>query len=212
MAITATLTPATITAVMITTTAATLAVSMAPMAVIPQGGAVSSTGQFVSPIVEVTEAITVVMTSGVPIPSHSSAAGTSSGTPAVPRVFPLATQSHPMSGTSITPSGHTHLGSHPIIIQPSNQRLASGVLLGVKGLTIPLDPAVTVTATVARWVDPIGSETSLQGLTSHQAAVATSQEGPSMATMIGTIHGSSLPGPITDAGGSTEPIISASTC
>ena len=84
MAITATLTPATFTAVMTTTTAATLAVSMAPMAVIPQGGAVSSTGHFVLPVVEVTEAITVVTTSGVPIPSQSSAAGTSSGTPAVP--------------------------------------------------------------------------------------------------------------------------------
>ena len=67
--VTATLTPATITLVVTTTTVAALAVSMAPMVVVPQGGAVGSTVHFVSPVVEVTEAITVVMTSGVPIPS-----------------------------------------------------------------------------------------------------------------------------------------------
>ena len=211
MAVTATLTPATITPVVITTTAATLVVSTAPMAVIPQGGTVSSTQQFVPPVVEVTEAITVVMTSGVSIPSQSSTAETSSFTPAAPGVFPLATQSHSKSGTSITPSGHTHPVSHPIVIQPSNQRLASGVLMGVEGLTIPLDPVVTVTATVARLFDPMGSRTSIQGLASHQAAVVTSQEGISMASVIGTIHGPGLPRPITDAGGSTEPIVSAST-
>ena len=68
-AVTATLTPATITLVVTTTTVAALAVSMAPMVFVPQGGAVGSTVHFVSPVVEVTEAITVVMTSGVPIPS-----------------------------------------------------------------------------------------------------------------------------------------------
>ena len=76
--------------------------------------------------------------------------------------------------------------------------------MGVEGLTIPLDPAVTVTATVTRLVDPMGSQTSLQGLASHQAAVETSQEGTSMATVIGTIHRPGLHRPITDAGGSTS--------
>ena len=70
---------------------------------------------------------------------------------------------------------------------------------------------MTVTATVASWIDPMGSRTSLQGLANHQAAVATPQKGSSMATLIGTIHGPGLPGPITDAWSSTEPVVSAST-
>ena len=49
MAVMATITPATITLVVITTTAATLMASTAPMAVIPQEDAVSSTQQFMPP-------------------------------------------------------------------------------------------------------------------------------------------------------------------
>ena len=116
----ATLTPAIITLAVITTTAATLVVSTAPMAVIPQGSAVSSTQQFVPPIVEVTEAITVVTTGGVPIPSQSSTAGTSSVTPAAPGVFPLATQSsnvgnfhHPFRAYSPCESPHCYSTLQP---------------------------------------------------------------------------------------------------
>ena len=57
--------------------------------------------------------------------------------------------------------------SHPIVIQPGNQRLALGVLMGVEGLTLPSDAAATVIAMVARLVDPMGSQASLQGLASH---------------------------------------------
>ena len=79
-------------------------------------------------------------------------------------------------------------------------------------MTLPSDPAATVTATVARLVDPMGSRTSLQGLASHQAAVVTSHRSVNTtATVIGTIHGLGLPGSITVAGGSTEPVVSAST-
>ena len=161
---------------------------------------------------EVTETITVVTASGGLIPSQASAIRTFSVTSAVSEIFPLASQSQPVMGTFITPSGNTHPVSHPIVIQPSSQRLASGVVLGVEGLTLPSDPAVTVIAMVARLVDLMGSRTSLQGLASHQAAVVTSQEGATTtATVIRTIHGPGLPGSITVAGGSTEPIVSAST-
>ena len=40
--------------------------------------------------------------------------------------------------------------------------------------------------------------------------MVTSQEGISTATVIGTIHGPGLFRPITNAGGSTEPVVSAS--
>ena len=53
--------------------------------------------------------------------------------------------------------------SHPIVIQPSDQRLPPGIIMGVEGLTLPSDSAVTVTATVARLVDPLGSHTSAPG-------------------------------------------------
>ena len=127
-------------------------------------------------------------------------------------VFPPASQSQPVLGTFITSLGNTRPVSRPIVIQPSNQRPASEVVLGIEGLTLPMDPATMVTATVARLVDPLGSRTSLQGLASHQASIATSQEGAdTTATVIGTIHGPGLPRPITVAGSSTEPVVSAST-
>ena len=75
---------------------------------------------------EVTETITVVMTSGMLVPSQASATGTLSVTSAVSEIFPPLSQSQPVSGTFITPSGNTCPVSHPIVIQPSNQRLALG--------------------------------------------------------------------------------------
>ena len=99
--------------------------------------------------------------------------------------------------------------SHPIIIQPMRLRPPAGVMIGVEGLTLPSDPKATITATVARLVDLVSSQTSLQGIASHQAAVVTSQGSMSTAaTVIGTIHGMGLPGPITIAEGSNEPQIS----
>ena len=84
--------------------------------------------------------------------------------------------------------------------------------MGVEGLTLPSDPAVTVTATMARLVDPLGSCTSLHGLAGHQAAVATSRTGVSTtATVIGMIHGPSVPRHIAAYRGSMEPVVSIST-
>ena len=84
--------------------------------------------------------------------------------------------------------------------------------MGVEGLTLPSDPAATVTVTLARLVDPQGSHTSLQGLASHQVASATSREGVSTApAIIGTIHGPGVPRHIAVVGGSIEPVVSIST-
>ena len=76
-----------------------------------------------------------------------------------------------MVGTFTTPSGSTRPVSHPIVIQPSDQGLPLGVIMGVEGLTFPSDQAAMVTITVARLVDPLGSCTLLQGLAGHQATV-----------------------------------------
>ena len=211
-AVTAAITLVLTTPVVVTITAAPPVVSAVPVTATPQGGIVSSTQQPVPSVVEVTETVTVVTASGGSIPSQASTAGTFSVISAVSEMFPPASQSQLVSGTFITPSGNTHPVSHPIVIQPYNQRPASGVILGVEGLTLPSDPAATMVAMMVRLVDPIGSQTSLQGLASHQAVGVTSQEGATTAaTVIGTIHGPGLPRPITVAGGSTEPIVSAST-
>ena len=102
--------------------------------------------------------------------------------------------------------------SHPIVIQPSDQRLPPRIIMEVEGLTLPSDPAATVTVTLARLVDLQGSRTSLQGLASHQAASTTSHEGGGTApTVIGTIHGPGVPGHIAMVGGSVEPVVSMST-
>ena len=84
--------------------------------------------------------------------------------------------------------------------------------MGVEGLTLPSDPATTVTVTVAKLVDPQGSRTSLQGLASHQVASATSREGVSTTTaMIGTIHGPGVPGHIAAVRDSIETVVSIPT-
>ena len=194
------------------TTAATPVTSAVPVNIMPQGGVVSSAQQTVTPVVEAMGTITTVTSSGVLVTSQASSMVAFSVLPSVSGTFPSISQSHPVVETLITPLGNTHPVSYPIVIQPSSQRPPSGIIMGVEGLTLPSDPAATVTATVARLVDPMGSHTSLQGLASRQAAIITSQAGMSTTTtIIGTIHGSGLPGPITAAGGSTKPVVSAST-
>ena len=132
--------------------------------------------------------------------------------PSIPGTFPSNSQSQLAVGTFTTPSGSTRPVSHPIIIQPSDQRQPPGIIMGVEGLTLPSDPAAMVTVTMARLVDPLGSCTSLQGLASHRAASTTSHVGVSTTpTMIGTIHGPGVPRHIAAVGGSVEPVVSAST-
>ena len=115
-------------------------------------------------------------------------------------------------GTFTTLLGNTCPVSHPIIIQPSDQRLTPGIIMGVERLTLSSYPAAMVTVTVDRLVDPLGSCTLLQGLASHQTASATSHLGVSTTpTMIGTIHGPGVPGHIATVGGSIKPVVSVST-
>ena len=105
--VTTTVTPVTTTPVVVITTVSPPVVSAAPVNVTPQGGMVSSTHWTVPSIMEVTETITVVMASGVSVPSPASATGTFPITPAVSGVFPPASQSQPVLGTFITSSGNT---------------------------------------------------------------------------------------------------------
>ena len=207
-----------ITPVMTTTPAAVITTAITPMTpavpvnVMPQGGTVNSAQQTVTPVGEVTEAITTVTVSEVPVTTKASSTIAFSAIPSIPGTFPSNSQSRLVVGTFTTPSGSTHPVSHPIVIQPSDQRPPPGVIMGVEGLTLPSDPAATVTVTVARLVDPLGSHTLLQGLASHQAAVATSHAGVSTTTtVIGTIHGPGVPGHIAAVGGCVEPVVSTST-
>ena len=211
--VTTVITPVTTTTpAVVITTAITPVTPAAPVDVTPQGGTVSSTQQTVTPMGGAMEAITTVAVSEVPATTQVPSMIAFSVIPSIPGTFPSNSQSQLVVGTFTTPSGSTHPVSHPIVIQPSNQRLPPRVIMGVEGLTLPSDPAATVTVTVARLVDPLGSHTLLQGLASHQAAAATSHVGVSTATtVIGTIHGPGVPGHIAAAGGSVEPVVSAST-
>ena len=211
--VTTVITPVTTTtpAVAMTTviTPVTLAV---PINVTPQGGTVSSAQQITTPIGEAAGAIATVAVSEVPATPQVPSSIAFSVIPSIPGTFPSNSRSQPVVGTFTTQSGSTHPVSHPIIIQPSDQRLPPGIVMGVEGLTLPSDPAATVTVTMARLVDPLGSCTSLQGLASHQAASATSHVGVSTApAVIGTIHGPGVPGHIAMVGGSVENVVSAST-
>ena len=150
--------------------------------------------------------------SEVPVTTQAPSTIAFSVIPSIPGTFPSNSQSQLVVGTFTTLSGSICPVSHPIVIQPSNQRPPPRVVMGVEGLTLPSDPAAMVTVTVARLVDPLGSCTSLQGLAGHQAAAATSQVGVSTApTVIGTIHGPGVPRHIAVVGGSVEPVVSAST-
>ena len=194
------------------TTAITPVAPAAPIDAMPQGGAVSSAQQTTTPVGEAMGAITTVAVSEVTVTPQVSSTIVFSVIPSIPGTFPSNSRSQPVVGTFTTPSGSTHPVSHPIIIQPFDQRPPPRVVMGVQGLTLPSDPAATVTVTVVRLVDPLGSCTLLQGLASHQAATATSHVGVSTTpTMIGTIHGPGIPGHIAAVGGSVGPVVSAST-
>ena len=194
------------------TTAITPVTLAAPIDVMSQGGAVSSAQQITTPVGEVAGAITTVAVNEVPATPQVPGSIAFPVIPSIPGTFPSTSWSQPAVGTFTTPSGSTHPVSHPIIIQPSDQRPPPGIVIGVEGLTLPSDPAAMVTVTVARLVDPLGSCTLLQGLASHQAASTTSHVGVSIApTMIGTIHGPGVPGHIATVGGSVEPVVSTST-
>ena len=211
--VTTVITPVTTTTLaVVMTTAITPLAPAAPIDIMPQGGAVSSAQQIITPVGKAAGAITTVAVSEVPATPQVPSTIAFSVIPSIPGTFPSSSQSQPAVGTFTTPSGSTRPVSHPIIIQPSDQRLPAGVMMGVEGLTLPSDPAAMVTVTMARLVDPLGSCTLLQGLASHQAASATSHVGVhTTPTMIGTIHGPGITGHIAVVGGSIEPVVSAST-
>ena len=211
--VTTVITPVTMTTpAVVMTTAITPVTPAAPIDVTPQGGTVSSAQQITTPVGEAVGAITTVAVSEVPATPQVPSSIAFPVIPSIPGTFPSNSQSQLVVGTFTTPSGSTRPVSHPIIIQPSDQRLPPGIVMGVEGLTLPSDPAATVTVTMARLVDPLGSCTLLQGLASHQAASATSHVGVStVPTVIGTIHGPGVAGHIAMVGGSVKPVVSAST-
>ena len=160
--VTIVITPVTMTTLaVVMTTAITPVTPAAPIDITPQGGTVSSAQQITTPVGEEAEAITTVAVSEVPATPQVTSTIAFPVIPSIPGTFPSNSQSQPAVGTFTIPSGSTCLVSHPIIIQPSDQRPPPGVIMGVEGLTLPLDPAATVTVTVARLVDPLGSCTSL---------------------------------------------------
>ena len=211
--VTTVITPVTTTTLAVAmTTAITPVTSAATIDVTPQGGAVSSAQQITTPVGEAVGAITTVVVSEVPATPQVPSSIAFPVIPSIPGTFPSASRNQPAGETFTTLLGSTHPVSHPIIIQPSDQRPPPRNIMGVEGLTLPSDPAATVTVTVARLVDPLGSHTLLQGLASHQAASATSCEGVSTTpTTIGTIHGPGVTRHITMVGGSVEPVVSTST-
>ena len=206
-----------ITPVMTTTPAVAMTTAIAPVTsaatidVTPQGGTISSAQQITTPVGEAAGATTVVVSEVLGTPQVPGSIAFPA-IPSIPGTFPSTSQSQLLVETFTTPSGSACPMSHPIIIQPSGQRPPPRIVMGVEGLTLPSDPAATVTVTVARLADPQGSRTSLQGVASHQVASATSCEGVSTApTVIGTIHGPGVPRHIVMVGGSVEPVVSIST-
>ena len=211
--VTTVITPVTMTTPAVAmTTAITPVTSAATIDVMPQEGTVSSAQQITIPMGKAAGAVTTVVVSKVSATPQVPSSIAFPVIPSIPGTFPSASQSQPVVETFTTLSGSTRPVSHPIIIQPSDQRPPPRIIMGVEGLTLPSDPGAMVTVTMARLVDPQGSRTSLQGLASHQAGSATSHKGMSTTpTMIGKIHGPGVPRHIAAVGGSLEPMVSTST-
>ena len=106
----------TTTPTVVITTAVTPVTSAVPVGITPQGGTVSSTQQTVTPVGEVTEAVTTVTASEVPVTSQPSSMIAFSVFPSVSGTFPSNSQSRPVVGTFTIPSGSTCPVSHPIVI------------------------------------------------------------------------------------------------
>ena len=107
-------------------TAITPVTSAVPVNITPQGGIVSSAQQTVTPVGKVTEAVTNVTVSEVPVTSQASSMVAFSAIPAISGTFPSNSQSRPVVGTFTTSSGSTRPVSHPIVIQLSASRYHYG--------------------------------------------------------------------------------------
>ena len=92
--VTAVITPVMMTTpTVVITTAITPVTSAVPVNIMPQGGAVSSTQQTVTPVGEATEAITTVTVSEVPVTSQASSMVAFSAIPSISGTFPSNSQS-----------------------------------------------------------------------------------------------------------------------
>ena len=126
------ITPVTMTTLAVAMTRAiTPVISAAPIDVTPQGGTVSSAQQITTPVEEAAGAITTVAVGEVPATPQVPSTIAFPVIPSIPGTFPSNSQSQPAVGTFTTPSGSTHPVSHPIIIQPSDQRLPPRIIMGV---------------------------------------------------------------------------------
>ena len=140
--------------------------SIVPTSIMPQIGVIISSQQSLAPVIEATGIPPAVTAGRVSVtPQTSSGAAILPALPSLSGMFCSASQGRSVVNTSITPSGSNHPVSHPIIIQPSRLRPPASVMMGVEGLTLPSDPKATITATVARLVDPVSSQTSLPRFT-----------------------------------------------
>ena len=135
----------TTTPAVVMTTAITPVTSAVTMDVMPQGGAISSAQQVTTPVGEAAGAATTVVVSEVLATPQMPSSIAFPVIPSIPGTFPSASRSQPVVETFTTPSGSTRPVSHPIVIQPSDQRLPPRIVMGVEGLTLPSDPAATVT-------------------------------------------------------------------
>ena len=132
-----------ITPVTTTTLAVVMTTAMAPVTsavttdVTPQGGTISSAQQITTPVGEVAGAATTVVVSEVLVTPQVPNSIAFPVIPSIPGTFPSASQSQPVVETFTTPSGSTCPMSHPIIIQPSDQRPPPRIVMGVEGLTLP---------------------------------------------------------------------------
>ena len=147
-----------ITPVTTTTLAVAMTTAIAPVTsavtidVMPQAGAISSAQQITTPMGEAARAITTVVVNEVPATPQVPGSIAFPAIPSIPGTFLPASWSQLAVETFTTPSGSTHPMSHPIIIQPFDQRPPPRIVMGVEGLTLPSDPAATVTVTVG-WPD-----------------------------------------------------------
>ena len=136
--VTTVITPVTTTTLAVAmTTAITPVTSAATIDVMPQGGAISSAQQITTPMGEAVGAITTMEVSEVLAMPQVSSSIAFPAIPSIPGTFPSNSQSQPVVETFTTPLGSTCPVSHPIIIQPSDQRPPPRIVMGVEGLTLP---------------------------------------------------------------------------
>ena len=124
--VTTVITPVTMTTLaVVMTTAITPVTSAATMDVMPQGGVISSAQQVTIPMGEAAGTATTVVVSEVLATPQMPSSIAFPVIPSIPGTFPSASWSQLVVETFTTPLESTRPVSHPIVIQPSDQRAAS---------------------------------------------------------------------------------------